>query len=162
MPVPVLSCPACHAVDYQETGPVAPAFSAAAGEERFVQPAYRIRKCGGCGLLYRDCVLSPAEFARYYASIPFSRWEATGYHPTEQAVLSILETLPARSRILDFGCSSGRLLASMIERHQCFGFEIDAEAAAAADARGLRMLSLPEIEHARAAFDAILLVDVFE
>lgn len=132
-----------------------------AGGEVFQQTPYRVRECDGCGLLYRDLSLSPAEFDRYYARMEFTRWETSNYYPTEKAVLSHLRTLPPGTRILDFGCSSGRLLAELCGDYQCFGFEINSLAAASAASKGLRMLHTDELEH-ESGFDAVVLVDVFE
>lgn len=127
----------------------------------FVQPRYHIRDCQSCGLLYRDRTLSAAQFERYYAQTDFTGWETSSYYPTERAVLAHLKKLPRGSRILDFGCSSGRLLAEFCDHYECFGFEINAEAAAKAASKGLQILSTHELDK-ESNFDAIVLVDVFE
>lgn len=157
------NCPLCGAAESQSTGPLAPPITAHAGAEMFAQPAYLVRACAQCGLLFRDPTLSPDEFASYYAQVPASKWEIAGYYPTERALLERLETLPAQSKVLDFGCSSGRLLTGLVRQYRCYGIEINPEAARAAAQRGLHMLSLGELTGADAPrFDAIVLVDVFE
>lgn len=163
MPSKVKNCPACGSADRISTGPEAPAFSASAGNATFQQPPYRIFECAKCGLLYRDVTLSADEFAKYYAAAEFTGWETAGFYPTEKTVLDVLRALPNGRRILDFGCSSGRLLGSLVREHECYGFEINEEAAAAAATKGLRMLSLAEIETGEAGeFHGVVLVDVFE
>ncbi|HEV3408901.1 MAG TPA: class I SAM-dependent methyltransferase [Chthoniobacterales bacterium] len=128
----------------------------------FEQPPYRIRECERCGLLYRDCTLSAEEFARYYSLVPAQKWAIAGYYPTEAAILARLKALPPRRRILDFGCSSGRLLSSLTATHECHGIEINEEAAHAAAKKGLHMLGLEDLVAKAAWFDAIILADVFE
>src|SRR5262249_23714357 len=68
---------------------------------------------------------------------------------------------PNGSAILDFGCSSGRLLAPLTSTHRCFGVEVNEAAAAEAAKKGITMLS--DVADIRAPkFDAIILVDLFE
>ncbi|MBA2623014.1 MAG: class I SAM-dependent methyltransferase [Chthoniobacterales bacterium] len=163
MPKRAEKCAVCGCVEKRVTGPEAPGFRATAGDVAFEQPPYHIYECTQCGLLYRDVILSADEFSQYYAAAKYEGWETAGYYPTETAVLSVLRALPPRSRILDFGCSSGRLLAGLLPEYDCHGFEINDEAAAVAAMKGLRMFSLAEIEAGEAGkFAAIVLVDVFE
>jgi SAM-dependent methyltransferase len=82
-------------------------------------------------------------------------------YPTEQATVQLLRQVPPGGKILDFGCSSGRLLAPFVREYQCIGFEINAEAAALARSKGIQMLSDP-MEAGRQSLDAVVLVDVFE
>ena len=131
------------------------------GADTFVQPAYRVRECAHCGLLYRDEILSSDDLARYYSALAATHWDFAGYFPTEKAVLAQLKKLPPRARILDFGCSSGRLLAGLTSSYQCFGIEINDAAAAAAAQQGLEIIDLDQLPQF-APFDAIVLVDVFE
>jgi 2-polyprenyl-3-methyl-5-hydroxy-6-metoxy-1,4-benzoquinol methylase len=116
-----------------------------------------------CGLLYRTPTLSDEALADYYAHVSFQKWEATQYHPIERAVLAVLKSLPPGSRILDYGCSSGRLLSGLCRDYECYGFEVNSAAAKEASARGLKMLGARELAEPLAIkFDAIVLADVFE
>ncbi|MGZ5552083.1 MAG: class I SAM-dependent methyltransferase, partial [Chthoniobacterales bacterium] len=147
----------------RETGPPAPPIVVNVADVAFEQPVYRVVECATCGLLYRDCTLSAPEFERYYSVVGASKWEIAAYYPTERALLKILKKLPPRSRILDFGCSSGRLLASLTSAYQCYGIEINEDAASAAAKKGLRLVSLGALRDTDAVpFDAIILADVFE
>ncbi len=159
----VSNCPACGSASFEATGPQAPRFSAVVDGEGFQQPDYSIRECVSCGLLYRSDTLSPADFARYYARVDFRGWERPGYYPTERCILETLRAFPKGSRILDFGCSSGRLLAGLCADHQCHGIEVNAAAASEAARKGIRILPAEDLENASLPpFDAIVLVDVFE
>lgn len=159
----VNSCPACgsKAVERGETS--SPQVTVEVGGRNFIQPPYSIRGCGDCGLYYKTATLSNGDFAEYYRRIDFrGLWEIPGYFPTERVALKYLGGLPGQSRLLDFGCSTGRLLSGLTGRYECHGFEINAEAAREAEAKGLRMWRAEELSRARADFDAIILSDVFE
>ncbi len=134
-----------------------------AGGRRFIQPAYRIRCCGECGLYYKTETLSVSELSQYYSIVDFTKWEIPDYFPTERAVLKHLRSLPLGSRVLDIGCSTGRLLAGLVSDYDCHGFEINTDAANQAARKGLRMLTAKELAtQPDDRFDAVVLVDVFE
>ena len=79
------------------------------------------------------------------------------------AVTKVIQELPPGSRILDFGCSTGRLLASFTAIHKCFGFDLNQAAGRQAHEKGLYVLSETELASARdESFDVVTLVDVFE
>lgn len=81
-----------------------------------------------------------------------------------------LKETEAAASVLEFGCSTGSLLAEMAKRGQkAAGIEVDPEAAAAARGRGLEIeegdLEAPAILDAartRGPFDALLCLDVLE
>jgi SAM-dependent methyltransferase len=157
------ACPACGSTSYESTGSEAPGFSAVVDGEEFVQPEYSVRECESCGLLYRDQTLSPDDFNRYYAKADFRQWESSGFYPTERCILKILRQLPKGSRILDYGCSSGRLLGPLCNDYQCYGVEVNAATASEAAKKGVKILAPEDIESARGMeFDAIVMVDLFE
>lgn len=161
--VAVADCPGCGSVEFEATGPEAPGFFHEVAGRQFQQPEYCVRECLSCGLLYRIPTLSDATLANYYAVVPFQRWEASQYHPIERAVLSVLKSLPPGSRILDYGCSSGRLLSTLCQDYKCYGSEVNPAAASEASSRGLRMIEPALLAGAMPEkFDAIVLVDVFE
>jgi SAM-dependent methyltransferase len=159
--VPV--CPACGSSDYAGQETHGSGFSVIVSNKTFKQPSYVVRECLNCGLLYRSRTLLPPDLERYYARVDFRKWETSDCYPTEARVLSMLRTLSQGSRILDYGCSSGRLLSTLCSEYECFGFEVNSDAAAQAARKGLRMLTHAEIEDSVAfKFDAIVMVDVFE
>jgi len=161
--VAVTNCPECGSAEFNATGPEAPGFSVEIGGRKFRQSNYFVRECLHCGLLYRTPALSDVTLAKYYASVSFQKWEAIKYHPIERAVLSVLKSLPPGSRILDYGCSSGRLLSSLRHDYECYGSEVNSNAAREASRRGLRMIEPTDLDHPLPVkFDAIVLVDVFE
>ena len=156
-------CPACGSANGCNTGSNAPGFSERAGDNEFVQPPYKVLECPTCGLLYKTNTLTPAQFNDYYSAADFRKWEIEGFFPTERILLQQLGSLPAGAIILDYGCSSGRLLASLVHSYKCFGHEINETAAALARGKGLHMLPASELESTSIhRFDAIVLADVFE
>src|SRR4051794_30839166 len=133
----MVMCPACGSTSSEQIGSMAPGFTMTAADEVFSQPDYSIRECKNCGLLFRTPTLSEAELARYYARTDFHRWDLAGFFPTERGALALLKQLPNGSAILDFGCSSGRLLAPLTATHRCFGVEVNEAAAAEAANKGI-------------------------
>jgi SAM-dependent methyltransferase len=129
----------------------------------FTQPEYYIRRCVLCGLAYKSEILSPAQLREYYDEVDYSKWETEGLYPTELAILKTLTRLPQGSRILDYGCSTGRLLSGLTDRHNCFGVELNDRAALVAKSKGITLLPEEQVLNANApGFDAIVLSDVFE
>ena len=160
--VELRACPACSSSQYDLVGSSVPGFSIQIGTKTYRQPPYSIQQCAECGLLFKSCVPPHDELENYYNHFDFRNWEIAGYYPTEECVLSGLKTLPPGATILDFGCSSGRLLAALTTSHRCYGFEINPIAAAEAAQKGLQMLTPAEMQSMRSFFDAIVMVDVFE
>ena len=160
---PIATCPGCGAADSAPTGAATPAFSVTLGGREFAQPSDSVRECVPCGLLYRTRPLSRAELDDYYSLADFQKWETLSYHPTERAVLEVLRSLPRGSRLLDFGCSSGRLLAGLVGEYHCSGCEVNREAADAAALKGLKILHPSAlVEQKPEQFEAIVMIDVFE
>jgi SAM-dependent methyltransferase len=158
----VESCPACQHRAYSEVGG-APGLTCSFGQLDFVQPDFVICECSACGLLYRTPNLASHELSAYYAAVDYRKWEHNAFFPTERAVLKRLRQLPRSARLLDFGCSSGRLLAPLTSVYDCCGFEINKEAALVAATKGLRMIPPEALDEGKAeGFDAIVMSDVFE
>ena len=157
------SCPACGGSASVVTGPPAPAFSACTEFGAYLQPEYSILGCETCGLLYRSPTISTKQLASYYSEVDFRKWEISGHFPTERAALSVLRKLPQGASLLDFGCSTGRMLAPLVKDYRCHGFEVDPRAAKEAAAKGITMLQ-PGFLDSRSTemFDGVVMMDVFE
>lgn len=70
----------------------------------------------------------------------FAKWENDDLFPTEAATLALLTSLPPGSRVLDFGCSTGRLLDRLGPRYERYGIEVNEPAAKIAAGRGITIL----------------------
>jgi len=159
----IASCPGCCGKNYRPLGRLAENFSGRAGDQVFHQPDYRALLCPDCGLVFKSDTLDWPELERYYRCVDFTKWEISGLFPTERSVVRVLERLPDRSRVLDFGCSTGRLLARVCNRLDCFGLEMNPEAASVASAKGIQIIAESSLTDPNALkFDAIVLCDVFE
>jgi 2-polyprenyl-3-methyl-5-hydroxy-6-metoxy-1,4-benzoquinol methylase len=159
----VEGCPACASNSSSIIGSGAKGFSFNIGDVDYHQPDYDIRDCCSCGLLFRTPRLSAGDLSDLYARIDYRVWETIGFRPIERTIQEHLRKLPHGSRLLDFGCSSGRLLSPLVRDYECYGTEINGKASEAASAKGLLML--PETDNQdgfSASFDCITMVDVFE
>jgi len=157
-------CPACHGDTYDRAGPPAPGGTTEVAGRTFRQPPFEARRCRSCHLVFKSAVAAPDVLADYYRRIDYRHWETPVLYPTERPVLALLRDLPPGSRVVDFGCSSGRFLGEVAGRHECFGFEINPDAAQAAAARGITILPLDFLDRREPGpgFDAAVLMDVFE
>ena len=160
--VSVQVCPSCSATEHLVLPGEGRSLKFERGGTYFFQPTYTIRECLRCGLLYKSAVLSTEALDRYYSVTEPTWWDIPGYAPLERETLRLLRTLPPRSRILDFGCSTGRLLSSLVSAHECFGIEPNANAARIAAEKGIRMLSEAQLATHRGYFDVVILADVVE
>ena len=157
-------CPACGSDVFARVGPAAPGSTVEVDGRAFTQPPFDARRCGRCHLVFKSAVAAPAVLTDYYRRIDYRRWDTPRLTIPERIVRDVLQTLPVGSRVLDFGCSTGRLLAQVMDRHACFGVEVNAAAAAVATGRGITMLPPdgPPVPPDGRGFDAVVLVDVFE
>lgn len=161
--ISVERCPACGAKNYKVAAALRRGFRDNVADRTYEQPDYEIHDCSFCGLLFRTPRLSDDELSDFYARIDYRVWEIAGLHPTERAVHAHLMRLPAGSRLLDFGCSSGRLFASLVGDYRCCGIELNRDAAAVAAAKGLCILPDNALDtEPSGSFDAVVMVDVFE
>lgn len=156
-------CPACGSTNGTQVGREGPAFNSVAAGQTFHQPAYSIRRCATCGLYFKSDTLTPEQLDAYYALLENAAFEVDDNFPTDQLVRDALARLPDRSRVLDFGCNTGRILKRLTGRLDCVGVEPNADAAAIARGRGIQIVSEQDLRDARAGdFDAIVLADVYE
>ena len=159
----VRECPACSAAAYEEVGARATSFEMSVAGQVFRQPEYTIRRCARCDLYYKSHTLSEPQLDAYYAVLDSAPFEYDGDFPTDRAVARMLGKLRPGSRVLDFGCSTGRMLKDFAATLVCEGVEPNAEAAAIAGRRGIRIRSEADVRGTGVApFDAIVLADVHE
>jgi 2-polyprenyl-3-methyl-5-hydroxy-6-metoxy-1,4-benzoquinol methylase len=161
------TCPACRSLCTEPKSWAASGFDAVVGRKTYHQPDFEIVECNTCHLLFREPTLSAQEFADYYREVDFKNWEQTGlageiYFPIDKIVMTQLKELKNGARILDYGCSTGRLLAPIAKRFSCYGFEINPTAAQMAADKGIRIVSLEDIQSKSLKLDCVVLVDVFE
>jgi SAM-dependent methyltransferase len=165
-PVPgqvVTACPACGASNGVAVGEPSAAVEATVGGRLFLQPAFAIACCPACGLYFKSQTLSAGALDDYYRRLDAGIFDVEGNFPTDLALRRTLDRLPEGSRVLDFGCSTGRLVGELAKRHACYGVEVNERAAEIARARGIRIVTQEVLRSGgEENFDAIILTDVYE
>src|SRR4051812_29134534 len=119
-------CMSCGYGNAQVVG-TSEGFTELIGKTKFVQEPYAILKCKNCGLYYKDHVLDNNSFSEYYNSFDFKAWAPELHFPTEEAIEKYLLS-KSNLEILDYGCSEGRFVSKFVERHTCYGYDIDQRA----------------------------------
>ena len=95
--------------------------------------------------------------------LDFTPFDGDYDFPTDAAVLAHLRRLPLGCRVLDFGCSTGRIFAALGPGYDRLGVEISEPAAEQARRRGITIIAERDLEDIQArAFEGIILSDVFE
>lgn len=159
----VNGCPGCKSNDFKLIENIGSPIYITLREQTFCQPEYQIYHCQDCGLYYKNNVIDESELAKYYPQADFLRYEYEGLFPTERITIEALLKLPKGSKILDFGCSTGRLLSRLVADYECFGMEVNVAAKKIAESKGIKILNWVDLSNSKELkFDAILLSDVFE
>ena len=161
-PATVTACPACESSTGTAAGGTAAGFDTWVEGRNFHQPAYAVLRCETCALYYKSVTLAAETLAAYYALLDSTPFDTDANFPTDRLVQARLSMLPDGSDVLDFGCSTGRVLASQARRLRCVGVEPNAAAAARAAERGIAITSERALWQSDRMFDAILLTDVYE
>jgi SAM-dependent methyltransferase len=136
---------------------------------------YDVAVCHRCGGAYADGIPDQAAFDRYYREM--SKYEyaqrdgAESEYDTRRLELIAGIVAPhvpsSRARILDVGCASGRLLASLRDRGFANVAGLDPSPACAATAKRLygidvRTMTLGEMAQSGERFDVVIMVGVLE
>jgi SAM-dependent methyltransferase len=154
-------CPGCNSDENQVSLGESESLTIQVNGRCFCQPSYHINCCNQCGLRYKSEGLSSSELFEYYQNIDFEKWDSEKLFPTEHIIIDALKKLPPNSKILDYGCSHGRLLSRLTNQYQCFGYEISEPASKIASQRGIQIFDDDSFLESN-CFDGIILCDVFE
>lgn len=156
-----MHCPACKSTKYKALDPFRVLQE---GTQNILPDDYQILICDVCNLYFKDNIPDNTSLDKYYNSLGSSVWEYSVIHPHEVFLDKLIGKLPDNSNVLDVGCNTGRLLASHSKRLNCFGVEINTEAAKIAGERGLKIIAgniKPDF-NGDVLFNMIALIDVFE
>ncbi|MES2699611.1 MAG: class I SAM-dependent methyltransferase [Pseudomonadota bacterium] len=156
------NCILCNAQLPDKPRSAASGVTVEVGGREFVQLDYQIVECDSCNLLNKTNILTEEDLSEYYNNVDFEKWATDDLYPTDRILVNQLERLPPGAKILDFGCSSGRLLSRFSGVFECYGVEESERASEIARQRGITMLDFADLRTGGFRFDVILMVDVFE
>jgi SAM-dependent methyltransferase len=119
-------------------------------------------RCRSCSFLFRTPILGDDEYLSLYARGSPEIWEPGDDREDFRLVRSRVGDAPLD--VLDVGCYTGHLLASLPATCRLHGVEPNAAAAAIAESRGVRVLAgnWAQSESVAQAFDLIIACDVIE
>jgi len=120
-------------------------------------------RCLDCRLAFRHPVFSKETYDALYRQASSSTWDEAG-RLDQQLVRETLCELLEKGRVLDIGCGTGSLLAPLSSRFNTFGIEINPDAAAVAEQRGVKIMAgdLDALSAVPEEFDAAIACDVIE
>lgn len=136
---------------------------------------YTVVVCGNCGFAYADDIPEQDAFDAYYRDLSKYEYEHHGGRESEHDEARLRETAEAlsksipgpQSRILEIGCSTGRLLAFLKERGFPNVWGLDPSPGCAEAARSLYGVpvltaSLSGLAESQEKFDFLIMVGVLE
>jgi len=162
MSQPAIACRACGAANTARRGRL-PDVDVFAGT-RLDAPLYGgfLHECRDCGFVFRAPVLTDAEYGTLYARGSTDVWEQDPDREDFRLVRGAIPDAPLD--VLDVGCYSGDLLATLPKACRLCGVEPNPRAAALAASRGIEIVAQlwNELDATTRAYDIIIACDVIE
>ena len=127
-------------------------------------PGGRLYFCSNCFLRFRYPVLSRDAYRHLYNNSSVTTWSSEKPRPDWEKITHYVHAnVPAVGKVLDFGCYTGGLLATLGVHYEKYGVEVNRSAATIAAERSGALLwqGLDEIPKGL-RFDIILATDVIE
>lgn len=157
-------CPYCGRCDLHHLGKLPDSYWFAGNTLAAPLPGGWLYRCKNCKLKFRNPACNPTAYEKLYDNSVVNNWSADTTRRDWELISSYISNeIPEGSRILDFGCYTGGLLARLGTRYERHGVEINAAAAAIVDhyGRGKTWRDLKEIPDST-LFDVIIACDVIE
>lgn len=126
-------------------------------------PGGTLYRCLDCSLVFRHPIHTKETYDELYRKASSTTWDEPG-RLDQELVREMLTSLLFNGSVLDIGCGTGSLLAPLADRYDTCGIEINADAAAVAQSRGVKIIGrdLAEIMAVPQTFDAVVACDVIE
>ena len=162
MPEADLACRTCGSLNTASLGRLPDVATFAGTQLGTALSGGHLLACRHCGFVFRSPVLSDAQYLTLYAQGSVAVWEQDGDREDFRRVRS--EVVDAPVDVLDVGCYTGHLLATLPKSCRLHGVEPNPEAAALATSRGVEIVATHwhELEAAGCAYDIIIACDVIE
>lgn len=125
--------PDCGATGLHSLGPLPDVAFFAARRLDAPLPAGELLHCPHCDLRLRWPRLP--DYQALYDNATVEAWTVGALRKDQRLVRALVEALPARAKVLDFGCYSGDFLAGLPVHLAKYGVEVNAAAAAVARQR---------------------------
>jgi SAM-dependent methyltransferase len=120
--------------------------------------------CKDCEFRFRHPVLTSEEYARLYHRGSATVWEADGGRQDFSLIREYFRHVPGEASVLDVGCYTGALLASLPGNHRLHGIEPNDAASRIAASRNVQVLAadIDDLHGYRESFDVVTVCDVIE
>jgi SAM-dependent methyltransferase len=128
-------------------------------------PGGGLWRCDGCGLAFRHPLLQEAEYEELYRAGDLGVWDVNRSRQDFRLIRERLVSAGGESAdVLDIGCYTGDLLASLPKGFRGFGVEANREAAQVAAGRGIAVVAdtIAGLSARREQYDAVVACDVIE
>ncbi len=129
-------------------------------------PGGYLHACGDCGLMFRSPILADAAYTALYARGSTEVWEQSPDREDFRCIRQGISDLSVGAEIdvLDVGCYTGDLLATLPATCRLHGVEPNPDAAALARSRGIEVVAghWDELDAASLHYDVIVACDVIE
>jgi SAM-dependent methyltransferase len=127
-------------------------------------PGGELWRCRECNFIFRDPLLEPAQYEQLYRDGSAALWESDDTRPDFALVRQHVAGVQRGGSVLDVGCYTGQLLASLGSEYRVYGVEPNTAAAGIAATRGVTVLagSIAGLARAGQKFDVITACDVIE
>ena len=122
-------------------------------------------RCSTCHFLFRSPLLEERTYEFLYENGGLDVWDAEVKREDFRLIREMLDSFGGQElKVLDFGCYTGQLLASLPSSFQKFGVEPNRRAASVAADRGIQVVAATpdEIAGPLDKYDVILCCDVIE
>jgi 2-polyprenyl-3-methyl-5-hydroxy-6-metoxy-1,4-benzoquinol methylase len=127
-------------------------------------PGGSLYRCRHCQLKFRHPLQDASTYQQMYDNAATETWPADTLRPDWDLIVNhVHEHVPARGKVLDFGCYSGGLLVRLGATFDRHGIEINRAAAKIAAERGnVKVWDSIDAIAANVKFDVIIAADVIE